>query len=64
VLELAPFLDAGQVFHSANESPVSHLQPAAGMGFRGIAEPFVVGYVDIGYGGNGASIFSGINYPF
>jgi hypothetical protein len=64
VLELAPFLDAGQVFHSANENPVGHLQPAAGLGIRGIAEPFVVGYVDIGYGGNGASVFSGINYPF
>jgi hypothetical protein len=24
----------------------------------------VVGYVDIGWGGEGAAIFSGINYPF
>jgi hypothetical protein len=35
-----------------------------GVGFRAIAEPFVVGYVDVGYGGEGAAVFSGINYPF
>lgn len=64
ILELAPFLDAGQVFHSADDNPVDHLHPAGGLGFRGIAEPFVVGFVDFGYGGNGLSIFSGINYPF
>ena len=34
------------------------------IGFRGIAEPFVVGFVDIGWGGEGAAVFSGINYPF
>ncbi|HVA79958.1 MAG TPA: BamA/TamA family outer membrane protein [Candidatus Binataceae bacterium] len=64
ILELAPFVDVGQVFHSASEVPLDHLHPATGLGFRGIAEPFVVGFVDVGYGGNGAAIFSGINYPF
>ena len=38
--------------------------PVGGIGFRGIAEPFVVGFVDIGWGGEGAAVFSGINYPF
>jgi hypothetical protein len=35
-----------------------------GLGFRGIARPFVVGYVDIGYGSEGIAAFTGLNYPF
>ena len=46
------------------EDFVTDLHPVGGMGFRGIAEPFVVGYVDVGWGGEGAAVFSGINYPF
>jgi hypothetical protein len=64
MLELAPFFEAGHVFHTPRESPVGDLHPVGGMGFRGIAEPFVVGYVDVGWGGEGAAVFSGINYPF
>jgi hypothetical protein len=63
-LEIAPFAEAGRVAHSLDYNPVSSLHPVGGVGFRGIAEPFVVGYVDVGYGGEGAAIFSGINYPF
>jgi outer membrane protein assembly factor BamA len=63
-LEIAPFAEAGRVAHDLNYNPLSQLHPVGGIGFRGIAEPFVVGYVDIGYGGEGAAIFSGINYPF
>jgi hypothetical protein len=63
-LEIAPFAEAGRVAHSLDYNPVSALHPVGGVGFRGIAEPFVVGYVDVGYGGEGAAIFSGINYPF
>jgi len=29
-----------------------------------LAAPFVVGYVDVGYGGEGAVVFSGLDYPF
>ncbi len=47
-----------------SEDPVTDLHPVGGVGFRAIAEPFVVGYVDIGWGGEGAAVFSGINYPF
>jgi hypothetical protein len=43
---------------------VSDLHTVGGIGIRGIAAPFIVGYVDIGYGSEGAAIFSGINYPF
>ena len=64
ILELAPFAEAGRVAHEMGYDPFSGLHPVGGIGFRGIAEPFVVGYVDIGWGGEGAAIFSGINYPF
>lgn len=64
ILELAPFFDLGRVFHNPGDDFVTDLHPVGGMGFRGIAEPFVVGYVDVGWGGEGAAVFSGINYPF
>jgi hypothetical protein len=63
-LEMAPFLDAGRVFHKIDESPVDRLHVAGGLGMRAVAKPFIVGYLDIGYGGEGMAIFSGINYPF
>ena len=60
------FAEAGRVARSMSYDPVawSALHPVGGVGFRGIAEPFVVGYVDVGWGGEGAAVFSGINYPF
>ena len=64
ILELAPFIDAGKVFAYADQNPITPLHPVGGLGFRGIAEPFVVGYVDIGWGSQGPAFFSGINYPF
>ncbi len=63
-IELAPFIDIGDVFQHSRQSPVTHLHHVVGLGFRGIARPFVVGYVDIGYGSEGAAVFTGINYPF
>lgn len=64
ILELAPFIDAGKVFAYADQNPLTPLHPVGGLGFRGIAEPFVVGYVDVGWGAQGPAFFSGINYPF
>jgi hypothetical protein len=64
IAELAPFFEAGRVFHHMTQNPFEALHPVGGMGFRAIAEPFVVGYVDVGFGGEGAAVFSGINYPF
>src|SRR6266436_6040843 len=64
ILELAPFAEAGRVSHRMGYDPFSDLHPVGGIGFRGIAEPFVVGFVDVGWGGEGAAVFSGINYPF
>ena len=64
ILELAPFFETGHVWHSMSQIPVQELHSVGGMGFRAIAEPFVVGYVDVGMGGEGPAVFSGINYPF
>ena len=63
-VEAAPFVDVGRVFHNAADIPIEGLHKVLGLGFRGIASPFIVGYVDIGYGSEGPAIFSGINYPF
>ncbi len=63
-LELAPFVDAGRVFANLGTNPLRHLHTAAGLGVRGVASPYVVGYVDVGTGDGRPAVFSGINYPF
>jgi hypothetical protein len=63
-IEVTPFVDAGRVFADAGTFPLSHIHTVGGVGFRGIARPFVVGYVDVGYGSEGAAVFTGINFPF
>jgi hypothetical protein len=63
-LELAPFIDLGKVFARDGESPLQHLHKGAGLGVRGVASPFIVGYVDVGFGPEGPAVFTGINYPF
>jgi hypothetical protein len=63
-IELAPFIDVGRVFDRSSTLPFDQLHKVYGMGFRGIARPFVVGYVDVGYGSEGAAVFTGLNYPF
>jgi len=63
-LEFTPFVDLGRVFASAGTFPLARLHKVGGIAFRGIARPFVVGYVDIGYGSEGVAAFTGINYPF
>jgi hypothetical protein len=62
-LEVAPFLDVGRVFPMST-SPFTQLHKVGGMAFRAIARPFVVGYVDIGFGSEGPAVFTGIYYPF
>ncbi len=63
-IELAPFVEAGQVFRHVAESPVNDLHWVGGLGFRGVVRPQIVGFVDIGRGSEGTSIFTGIDYPF
>jgi hypothetical protein len=52
------------VFAHPGTDPLSKLHSIAGLGLRGIVPPFIVGYVDIGYGSEGVAVFTGINYPF
>lgn len=63
-LELAPFLDFGQVFRSSRDSPFNDLHAVGGLGFRGVVRPQVVGFVDVGLGEQGAAAFTGLEYPF
>jgi hypothetical protein len=63
-VEVSPFIDVGRVFAHSDTMPLDHLHPVGGVGFRFIARPFVVGYVDIGYGNEGVAAFTGLNYPF
>jgi hypothetical protein len=63
-VEVTPFIDVGRVYARTSTDPLSDLHRVYGVGFRGIAKPFVVGYVDIGYGTEGVAAFTGLNYPF
>ena len=63
-LEVAPFIDAGKVFSNGPGNALSEMHTALGLGVRGIASPYVVGYVDVGYGRGRGVAFSGINYAF
>jgi hypothetical protein len=63
-LELAPFVETGQVFRHLDDSPFDDLHWVGGLGFRGLVRPQVVAFVDVGYGDEGSSIFTGIDYPF
>ncbi|MDP8985824.1 MAG: outer membrane protein assembly factor [Pseudomonadota bacterium] len=63
-IEMAPFVDLGRVFSRTGTLPLEQLHRVVGVGFRGIARPFVVGKVDVGYGSEGIAIFTGLNYPF
>jgi outer membrane protein assembly factor BamA len=62
-VQVAPFVDIGRVFPMGT-SPVSRLRKVGGLAFRAIARPFVVGYVDIGFGSEGPAVFTGLYYPF
>jgi hypothetical protein len=63
-IELAPFLEAGQVFPRVTQSPVRDLHWVYGLGFRGLVRPQIVGFVDIGRSFEGNAIFTGVDYPF
>lgn len=63
-LEVAPFVDVGHVWGHTSNFPLSNLHKVGGVGFRAIARPSVVGYVDVGYGSEGSAVFTGLNYPF
>jgi hypothetical protein len=63
-VEIAPFVEAGQVFRHIYDPPVDDLHVVGGVGFRALVRPQVVAFVDVGYGPEGSKIFTGIDYPF
>ena len=63
-LELAPYVEAGRVFHEISNSPVNDMHWVGGLGFRGVVRPQIVAFVDIGRGDEGTKVFTGIDYPF
>lgn len=63
-VELAPFVEAGQVFEDIEDSPYDDLHWVYGLGFRGIVPPEILAFVDLGLGSEGLSVFTGIDYPF
>ena len=63
-VEVTPFVDVGRVFAKSESFSWADLHHVAGVGFRAIARPFVVGYVDLGYDSEGIAAFTGLNYPF
>ena len=62
--QVAPFIEAGTVFHDADRTPLRRLQTVAGVGFRAVVKPTVVGKVDVGVGREGPAVYVGIDYPF
>lgn len=63
-LEVAPFIEAGRVFRHLSDIDGSRYHVVAGVGFRALIRPDIVGYVDVGVGDEGATVFMGLGYPF
>jgi hemolysin activation/secretion protein len=64
-LEVAPFLDTGQVFNSFKDVSFKDYRMTPGFGLRGIVRPNVVGRLDIGWSREGNSaVFAGLDFPY
>ncbi|MBI2877437.1 MAG: BamA/TamA family outer membrane protein [Candidatus Tectomicrobia bacterium] len=62
--EVAPFLEAGRVFHHLSDMAGGRYHVVGGVGFRAIVRPDIVGFVDVGMGEEGTTAFMGLGYPF
>jgi outer membrane protein assembly factor BamA len=62
--EVAPFVDIGKVFNSAQQFMDTKFEVTPGLGFRGLAPPSVVGHIEIAYSREGPAIYVGLDYPF
>jgi hypothetical protein len=60
---LDPFVGLGQVF-GATDRALSHPRVAAGVGFRALVRPNVLGRVDVATGGEGWKVYVEIGYPY
>jgi hypothetical protein len=58
-----PFVAVGQVYPDAAHI-VSHVRPAAGVGFRAFVYPNVLGRVDVAYSSDGLVAFVLMGYPY
>jgi outer membrane protein assembly factor BamA len=63
-LEIAPFLDTGQVFNDYTDVNFNDYRMTPGIGFRGVVRPNVVGRVDYGYSREGGAVFAGLDFPY
>lgn len=63
-VEVAPFVDTGNVFNSLDQLRRSGLQVTPGVGFRGIAPPSVVGHIELAVSREGPAVYVGLDYPF
>ena len=62
--QIAPFLETGTVFPSPGQAQARYLETVAGVAFRAVIKPSIVGKVEIGAGREGPAVFVGIDYPF
>jgi hypothetical protein len=62
--EVAPFIDVGTVMKSFDEISSHTLAFNPGIGFRAMAPPNIIGWVDVGFGDEGPAVFVGLGYPF
>lgn len=63
-LQVAPFVDVGKVFNSAEQFLDTPFEITPGIGFRGLAPPSVVGHIEFAYSREGPAIYVGLDYPF
>jgi len=67
-VQLAPFVDIGEVFTSFRrdivEDGADGFHYSYGLGIRGVVNPYVVGRIDVGFSPEGSAIAVGIDYPF
>jgi outer membrane protein assembly factor BamA len=63
-LEIAPFLDTGQVFADYRDVSFKDYRMTPGIGFRGIVRPNVVGRIDYGWSREGGAVFAGLDFPY
>lgn len=62
--EVSPFAEVGTVFSQPGRMASRYYRPVAGVAFRAVARPQVVGSIDFGVGREGLATFMDINYSF
>jgi outer membrane protein assembly factor BamA len=63
-MEIAPFFEVGRVFASSRTFPLENPHLDGGVAFRAVMPPTLVAYVDVATAGGGATVFTGVDYPF